>query len=238
MKLLNLGRKDYESTWALQKELVEKRARDEIEDTLILVEHDPVYTMGRSSTETTKSIRVAGLGDVPVVVVERGGKLTFHGPGQLVGYPIFKLTHRDLRRYLRDIENVLMTALREEAELPVKPCPETLSLEPGQLGTGVWIVDRKIASIGIAVKHWVSYHGFALNLSTDLRYFMAVNPCGFSGDVMTSVTVERRASDIPEIKNRIVRGFENMSAAFAKFGNETEVSENFRNEKLADIDVL
>ncbi len=234
MKILDLcsvsGAKDYESTWALQKELVEARARDEIEDTLILVEHDPVYTMGRSSSETTKSIRVAGLGDVPVVAVERGGKLTFHGPGQLVGYPIFKLTHRDLRRYLRDIEGALMSALREEAELPAKPCPENLSLEPGQLGTGVWIRDRKIASIGIAVKHWVSYHGFALNLSTDLRYFMAVNPCGFSGDVMTSVSVENRASDSPKVKSRIVRNFENISAALKRIE-----SEQLRNEKLSEI---
>ncbi|MBI3557334.1 MAG: lipoyl(octanoyl) transferase LipB [Deltaproteobacteria bacterium] len=190
MQVLDLGLKNYAETLELQKQLLEKRARGEIEDTLVLVEHPPVYTMGRSGAETPAEIKVRKLGSVPVVAVERGGKLTFHGPGQLVGYPIIALPHHDLRRYLRDLERLLMSALVQETMLPALPCPESLLLEPGQLQTGVWIRDKKVVSIGIAVKRWVTYHGFALNLSTDLRYFEAVEPCGFSGSIMTSVERE------------------------------------------------
>jgi lipoyl(octanoyl) transferase len=200
MDVLDLGVKSYEQTWELQKQLVEKRAAGECPDTLILVEHPAVYTVGRAgmahsdhasvAQHAPSHISVRKLGDVPVVEVERGGKLTFHGPGQLVGYPVFALQDHDLRRYLRDVERALMTALTEETLLPARPCPETLLLEPGQLQTGVWVRDKKIASIGIAVKKWVAYHGFALNLTTDLRYFEAVSPCGFSGAVMTSVEKE------------------------------------------------
>lgn len=206
MDVLDLGRKSYQETWELQKQLVESRAQGLIPDTLVLVEHEPVYTVGRAgvtaSADTPSAvehapseIKVRKLGVVPVVEVERGGKLTYHGPGQLVGYPIFALPHRDLRRYLRDMERILMSALQEQTMLPARPCPETLLLDPGQLQTGVWIRDKKIASIGIAVRKWVAYHGFALNLSTDLRYFEAVEPCGFAGSIMTTVA-EKMGADV------------------------------------------
>jgi lipoyl(octanoyl) transferase len=206
MELIDLGQKSYKEAWEVQKELVEKRADGAIPDTLILVEHEPVYTVGRGGSIESgeSSVRVKKLGSVPVVEVERGGKLTFHGPGQLVGYPIFGLPHRDLRTYLRDVERILMSVLLEETALPARPCPETLLLEPGQLQTGVWIRDRKIASIGIAVKRWVAYHGFALNLTTDLRYFEAVEPCGFHGGVITSVQNEMGAdADMAMVGSRI-----------------------------------
>src|SRR4051812_442138 len=114
MQVLDLGVKSYSETWELQKQLLEQRARGEIEDTLILVEHPPVFTMGRSGAEGPSEIKVRRLGNVPVVAVERGGKITFHGPGQLVGYPIFALPHHDLRRYLRDLERLLMSTLVQE----------------------------------------------------------------------------------------------------------------------------
>ncbi|MEW6056785.1 MAG: lipoyl(octanoyl) transferase LipB [Bdellovibrionota bacterium] len=239
MEVLDLGIKSYEEVWNLQKELVEKRAQDLIADTLILVEHLPVYTVGRAGiaplSDDTPSvgqdapteIKVRKLGSVPVTEIERGGKLTFHGPGQLVGYPIFKLGHRDLRKYLRDLERVLMSVLIQETLLPARPCPETLLLEPGQLQTGVWIQDRKIASIGIAVKHWVAYHGFALNLKTDLRYFEAVEPCGFSGSIMT--TLERQLgadADIPALTSRIkaalIARFDELSKSYGEWNTATE----------------
>jgi lipoyl(octanoyl) transferase len=228
MQVLDLGLKSYSETWELQKELVQKRADGLIEDTLILVEHYPVYTVGRAgmgsldeeasaAQHAPQSIKVRKLGEVPVVEIERGGKLTFHGPGQLVGYPIFALPHHNLRTYLRDLERVLMTVLAEETLLPARPCPETLLLEPGQLQTGVWIRDKKIASIGIAVKRWVSYHGFALNLSTDLRYFEAIEPCGFSGSIMTSLAREMgpdaNISNLTSnIKRELVGRFSELSA--------------------------
>lgn len=200
MEVIDLGRKTYSEVWELQKHLVEKRAAGEIPDTLVLVEHEPVYTAGRGAQQSSDdggfeavpqgAIEVRKLGMVPVIEIERGGKLTFHGPGQIVGYPIFALTHRDLRTYLRDLERVLMQVVSEQALLTVKPCPETLFLEPGQLQTGVWTRDKKLASIGIAVRKWVSFHGFALNVSTDLRYFEAIDPCGFNGSVMTTLEQE------------------------------------------------
>lgn len=231
MDVLDLGRKTYQETWELQKQLVEKRAADEIPDTLILVEHEPVYTVGRAgmqaSTDDTAAavhhapaeIKVRKLGSVPVAEVERGGKLTYHGPGQLVGYPIFALQHHDLRRYLRDLERILMSTLVEETMLPARPCPETLLLEPGQLQTGVWVRDKKIASIGIAVRKWVAYHGFALNVSTDLRYFEAVEPCGFAGSIMTTVQ-EKMGQDADialvaaNLKRSLIAKFTELSRSY------------------------
>ena len=230
MQVLDLGRKSYQEAWELQKELVEKRAVGEIPDTLVLVEHDPVYTVGRagmhlpsddtlSAAEHAPSeIKVKKLGTVPVVEVERGGKLTFHGPGQLVGYPIVMLEHRDLRRYLRDVEHILMSTLQDQTMLPAKPCPESLLLEPGQLQTGVWIRDNKIASIGIAIRKWVAYHGFALNLSTDLRYFEAVEPCGFNGSIMT--TVEREMGKDADMSMIAFNIKQSLVSKFSALSNE------------------
>ena len=177
--------------------------------------------MGRSGSDAPAEIKVRRLGNVPVVEVERGGKLTFHGPGQLVGYPIIALPHHDLRRYLRDLERLLMSVLVDETMLPARPCPESLLLEPGQLQTGVWIRDKKVASIGIAVKRLVTYHGFALNLSTDLRYFEAVEPCGFAGSIMTSVEREMGADAgmkiiTANIKRALITRFEELSASYVE----------------------
>jgi len=218
LQVVDWGRKTYQESLELQKQLVASRAAGEIPDTLVFVEHDPVYTVGRAggvspSSALTTEVKVRKLGVVPIVEIERGGKMTFHGPGQIVGYPIFALPHRDLRRYLRDLERVLVSTLSEETLLPAQPCPETLVLEPGQLQTGVWVHDRKLASIGIAVKKWVSFHGFALNVSTDLRYFEAIEPCGFRGDVITSVAREMGAdADMVSLTSNLKRA---LAARFA-----------------------
>lgn len=226
MKILDLGIKPYSEVWELQKALVEKRAQDEIEDTLILVEHHPVYTAGRAcfadqpGSVLPHSIPVRRLGEVPVVEIERGGKWTFHGPGQLVGYPIFKLMSRDLRKYLRGLERAIMDSLSVHAGLNAKPCPESLLLEPGQLQTGVWVGDRKIASIGIAVRRWVTYHGFALNFSTDLRYFEAVDPCGFNASVMTTLANEIKSSDQSRIQDLSLRIKKDLAQRLEKLSEQ------------------
>lgn len=227
MKVLDLGRKSYAEVLELQKSLVDQASKDpHFENTLILVEHDPVYTAGRSTKEEMPAeIKVKGLGSVQVYEIERGGKYTFHGPRQLVGYPIFRLTHKDLREYLRDMERTLMNTINEETGLTARPSPETLILDPGQLQTGVWVRDRKVASIGIAVKHWVSYHGFALNVGTDLRYFEAIQPCGFDSSIMSSIERELVESgsefdyeDIYSgIKTRLIEKFKNLSEAYESF---------------------
>jgi len=167
-----LGRTRYEDAHELQIQLVEARADERIGDVLLLTEHEPVVTLGRGTPPGS----VGELG-IPVVETERGGEATYHGPGQLVAYPILRLPEgrRDLHRYLRDLEEVVIGVL---AELDV-----TGTRRPG--ATGVWIGEKKVCSIGVAVRRWVTWHGLALNLHTDLAAFAGFRPCGFDPGVMT-----------------------------------------------------
>lgn len=176
-QLLDLGTREYGEVWELQRELVGKRQRDEIPDTLVLVEHPHVITLGRGSHKEN----LLATGDVPIFEIERGGDVTYHGPGQLVGYPILLLREpeRDLHLYLRNLEEAL---LRTVGAFGI----------PGERKdgwTGVWTGGgtRKLASIGVAVKRWVTLHGFALNVSTDLARFTAINPCGLEATTMASM---------------------------------------------------
>lgn len=175
MRVLDLGVRDYAEVWRLQKELVVQRQVRVIPDTLILVEHLPVFTIGASRRNTPQEI-----GGIPCLGVERGGDITFHGLGQLVGYPIIDLKDRgrDVHRFLRDLEEVLLRTLHDFSL--------DAQRKPGL--TGVWVGSKKIASLGIAVRRWVSYHGFSLNVSVDLRYFRMIRPCGLDGAVMTSLS--------------------------------------------------
>ena len=174
LEVMRLGRRGYEETHALQQELVEKRLAGEITDTLILVEHDPVVTVGRGADRA--AAEAAGL---PIFEVERGGEATYHGPGQVVAYPILALPEgrRDLHRYMRDLEEVVIRVL-DELDLVGRR-------EEGK--TGVWIAERKVASIGVAVRRWVTWHGLALNVHTDLEAFQPFRPCGLDPGVMTRV---------------------------------------------------
>lgn len=175
MRVLDLGVREYAEVWRLQKELVVQRQARVIPDTLILVEHPPVFTIGASRRNTPQEI-----GGIPCLGVERGGDITFHGLGQLVGYPIIDLKDRgrDVHRFLRDLEEVLLRTLHDFSL--------DAQRKPGL--TGVWVGSKKIASLGIAVRRWVSYHGFSLNVSVDLRYFRMIRPCGLDGAVMTSLS--------------------------------------------------
>jgi lipoyl(octanoyl) transferase len=179
MKIERLGRIRYEKALALQEERLE-RCLMTGEETLLLLEHEPIYTIGRRPDKSS-------LGDIsrlpfPVFETNRGGLATFHGPGQLVGYPIIdlRLRGRDLHLYLRQLEELLIE----------------LILEYGIAGTrvegktGVWIEDRKIASIGVGVRRWITMHGFALNVASDLTGFQSITPCGIQGVRMTSISLE------------------------------------------------
>jgi lipoyl(octanoyl) transferase len=181
----DLGRRGYAEVLELQRDLCRQRMAGEIsEDILLLVEHSPVITLGRGTRQGSLPLSQAELQErgVEVFEVERGGDVTFHGPGQLVGYPILDLRgHReDLHWYLRQLEAALIGAL------------EKLGIEAGVNPglTGVWTGGRKIASIGIHVKQWVTFHGFALNVHTDLSYFDLIVPCGIKDVIMTSVSRE------------------------------------------------
>lgn len=167
-----LGRCEYEATARLQGDLVTRRRAGEIGDTLLLLEHEPVVTLGRASREQA----VYEHNQLPVVETPRGGQATYHGPGQLVAYPILDLrNHRlDLHWYLRSLEQVVITALAE------------LGLEARNIEgfTGVWIGERKVCSIGVAVRGWVTYHGLALNVDCDMNAFSMISPCGLTAEDM------------------------------------------------------
>lgn len=171
---LDLGFTEYERVWSLQRRLVEARAHGSIPDVLILVEHPHVLTMGRKAKEENVLSRI-----FPLHRIERGGDVTYHGPGQLVGYPIVKLDEEkiDIHRYLRDLEEVLIRALGKWG----------IGAERSSVQTGVWLGGKKIASIGIAVQRWVAFHGFALNVNTDLSHFDLIRPCGLDSNMMTSM---------------------------------------------------
>ena len=197
LRVVDLGTRDFAEAWQLQLTLVGERQRDEIPDTLLLVEHPHVITLGRGARRENL-LRPA---DTPVYEIERGGDVTYHGPGQLVGYPIFRLRdhEKDLHLYMRRIEETLIRSLA------------ALGLPAGRRAgwTGVWTVDepqRKLASIGVAVKKWVTLHGFALNVATDLGRFSAINPCGLDAAVMTSVSAcLGRAITVDALKPLVAR---------------------------------
>ena len=177
-----LGRVAYQEALALQTAILDRKiAAPDAPDELLLLEHDAVYTMGRTPNLT--SLRDETQLPHPVVRINRGGQATYHGPGQLVGYPILDLRRRgqDLHRYLRSIEEALI-ALCADFEV-VAQRRDAL--------TGVWVGERKIASIGVGVKRWVSMHGFALNVCGDLAPFTHITPCGIAGVEMTSLERER-----------------------------------------------
>src|SRR5262245_54675606 len=200
-EIVDWGRIPYAEAWRLQRELVDRRANGEISDRLILCEHEPVITAGRKTP-------AAAVGRLPLPLheIERGGELTYHGPGQLVGYPILDLRPRgsDLHRYLRDLEEVLLRALARVGIAGRRRAPHT----------GVWVGERKIASIGVAVKRWISFHGFALNVTTDLREFASFQPCGLEPEVMTSLAQLGVDLDVDAMKPIV-------SAAFAEVFADT-----------------
>jgi lipoate-protein ligase B len=185
VRTIDLGRQPYLPVLELQRRLVRARIDGEIsDDLLLLVEHDPVVTLGRGTQPSSLPLPETALRErgFEVVEVERGGDVTVHAPGQLVGYPIIDLQqHRaDLHWYLRQLEEAMIRGLGAmgiEADR-----------NPGR--TGVWVGGRKIGSIGVHVKRWVTLHGFALNVTTDLRVFNVVVPCGIDGVIMTSVERE------------------------------------------------
>lgn len=190
--VLDLGRRAYGEVLELQRALARRRIAGEIaDDLLLLVEHEPVVTLGRGTRAGSLPLPPAELArrGVEVVEVERGGDVTWHGPGQLVGYPILDLAqHRpDLHWYLRRLEASLIAALGR-LDIPAERNPGL---------TGVWTRGRKIASLGIHVKQWVTLHGFALNVTSELTGFDLIVPCGIQGVVMTSVARERGGHDDP-----------------------------------------
>jgi lipoyl(octanoyl) transferase len=209
-----LGQVAFADALAMQEKLVaEKRADHSLGDELLLLEHEPVYTIGRTPDQS--SLRDAAHLPHPLFSINRGGQATYHGPGQLIGYPIIDLREcgQDLHRYLRWIEALLAETLAEVGIVA--------TTRSGL--TGVWVEDRKIASIGVGVRHWITMHGFALNVCGDLAPFDQIVPCGIANVTMTSVereagggySVIEVASRVEKIALRQIRALHNVQALTA-----------------------
>jgi len=202
--VLDWGRTEYAAALARQTALVERRIAGEIGDTLIFTEHEPVFTLGmRAGAEAHllwDADRLTREG-VATVKTNRGGDITYHGPGQIVGYPIVSLDgHRDLHAYLRLLEDVLIGAVGHFG----------LAASRREGKTGIWVGNRKVAAIGVAVRRWVTYHGFALNVNPDLAHFQGIVPCGIRAEegTVTSLRAELgRDPALADVKGALAAEF-------------------------------
>lgn len=198
----NLDIVDYKEAWNLQKELVELRYRKKINDTLLLLEHPNTYTLGKVAERKNLigSEEFLKEKNISVFDIDRGGDITYHGPGQVVGYPIIDLGEwqQDTHKYLRALEEVIIRVCNEY-DLAAKRIPDY---------TGVWIDEKKVAAIGIKISRWITMHGFAFNVNTDLSLFTGIIPCGISTKEVTSLQKElHHLVDIKEVKANILKYF-------------------------------
>lgn len=182
LNVMNLGRYDYKKAWQIQHDILEKRQKNETGDTLILVEHPPVITLGRHAVESNvvvpeEYLRENGIG---VYNIERGGDVTYHGPGQIVGYPIVSLRDKGIgiREFVERLEKTFIGLLKDNYGIDSGINPEF---------PGVWVGNDKITAIGLAVKRGVTMHGFAFNVNTNLEHFKLILPCGIVGKGVTSL---------------------------------------------------
>ena len=199
--ILDLGVRSYKKVWDLQKELVKKRQNGQINDTLILVEHEPVYTLGKNADEN--HILQHTPRNVKTYQIERGGDVTFHGPGQLVGYPILDLHNykKSISWYMRGLEQLIIYTLAEFM----------VTAERKEGLTGVWVGDEKIAALGVRVTRWITMHGFALNIMPDLSYYSGIIPCGIFEYGVTSMA--RLLTDevtVDSVKQVLIEKFMNQ----------------------------
>jgi lipoyl(octanoyl) transferase len=198
----DLGLIDYQEAWNLQKEIFDLRYKNEISDVLFLLEHPHTYTLGKVADKNNliSSSKYLEENKISVYDIDRGGDITYHGPGQIVGYPIISLDEweRDTHKYLRALEEVL-----------IRVCTQLgLSAERNEKHTGVWIKNKKIAAIGIKVSRWITMHGFAFNVNTDLSLFQGIIPCGISDKEVTSLQKELgKKLDLAGIKEMILKNF-------------------------------
>jgi lipoyl(octanoyl) transferase len=206
---LDWGRTGYADAWQRQEDLVARRNAGEIGDTLVFTEHDPVYTLGvRKGAEQHMIWDEAELAKRGIAVFKsnRGGDITYHGPGQIVGYPIINLAARkDLHAYLRLLEQVMINTVG------------TFGLAAARRDgkTGIWLGPRKIAAIGVAVKKWTTYHGFALNVDADLAPFSGIVPCGITDGTVTSMAAELgQAPSSEEVKRVLALEFQTLLPKF------------------------
>lgn len=226
---IDAGIIDYQEAWDLQKKILELRYQNKIPDVLLLLEHPNTYTLGKVTDKNNLLSDPDFLkeNNISVYEIDRGGDITYHGPGQIVGYPIINLDNwkRDTHEYLRGLEEVI-----------IRTCDEfDLNAQRNAKYTGVWIDDRKIAAIGIKISRWITMHGFAFNVNTDLSLFDGIVPCGIKEKSVTSLSKELNV----EVEIKIVK--EKLLKNFRQFFNYQKITEEdisyFSNEIVNGVTI-
>lgn len=221
-RVLNLGLVSYEKAYDLQKKFHKFRREGKTDDLLLLLEHEPVVTVGRRGKRENILVSEEFLHSkgIRVFEIDRGGDVTLHCPGQLVGYPILDLKFhgKNIHRYLRNLEEAIIRSLKVYG----------VDAQRIENYTGVWVGDKKVASIGVGVKGWVSFHGFALNINPDLSYFSFIRPCGFEGRTVTSVEeILGRAVEPAGVRYHLIEHFgEVFNLQMEEDGKEVSTLDN------------
>ena len=198
LNILDLGLTEYQRALDIQKTLVKERLDNSTSDTLLLLEHPHVVTLGKQTNPNDVLNN-----SIPIVKIDRGGSATYHGPGQLIGYIIMDLRSKGISvpMLISKIHEIIILTL-DELDIKAKRKKND---------TGVWIDQKKIASIGLSVRNWITYHGFSLNVNTDLERFNTIRPCGYDSQVMTSVnSITRKEYSKEVIQTKIIRNFSNV----------------------------
>lgn len=223
----DLGKIDYQAAWELQRELFDKRYKNVLPDILLLLEHNHTYTLGKTADKNNLigSKNYLEENKISVYDIDRGGDITYHGPGQIVGYPIISLENwkKDTHKYLRAIEEVI-----------IRTCSEFgINSSRNEKYTGVWVGDKKITAIGIKVSRWITMHGFAFNVNTDLKYFGGIIPCGIKDKAVTSIENElKQKVNIESVKKLILKHFKDV---FEYSGYESITLEEMKNPGLLTV---
>jgi lipoate-protein ligase B len=204
--ILDLGKSHYADAWELQKKLQSQRISGQIDDQLLLVEHFPVYTLGKNTPK--EHLLTKESDNISIIQTDRGGDITFHGPGQLVVYPILDLNQykRSITWYMRELEQLIIDVLKEY----------DINAERKKALTGVWVKGKKIAALGVRISKWVTMHGFSLNINPDLKYYQGIIPCGITEYGVTSMA-DLLGGDPPnmsEIKDTLVKHFIAIFSAY------------------------
>jgi lipoate-protein ligase B len=218
LRTIALGRTKYAEAWDIQKKIFQLRSEGRIGDVLLLTEHEPVYTLGKGANENHVLANAAELEErhIDIHHIDRGGDVTYHGPGQLVGYPILDLNEHylDVHRYLRDLEEVIIRTLADFH----------IAAERSDGYTGVWTGGEKLAAIGVKMQRWITMHGFALNVSTDLSYFDRIIPCGIFHKGVTSMEqIAGRPIAMDDVAGVVIKKFESVFSVVASGMSSDEV---------------
>ncbi|MBJ11829.1 MAG: lipoyl(octanoyl) transferase [Candidatus Marinimicrobia bacterium] len=195
IKLIHLERTPYKEVWNLQKKLQQERIKEKINDTIILTEHEPVYTLGKNAN--VNHLLPNRDRNIEVFNIERGGDITFHGPGQLVGYPILCLKNYkpSITWYMRTLEQVIIDTLKNFS----------ISATRRRNFTGVWVGDEKIAAMGVRISRWVTMHGFSININPDLKFYEGIIPCGIFEFGVTSMKELGVHSSMNTVKSNLIK---------------------------------